>query len=252
MRAFVAVVLAFCTLSCLAEPAKPRLALVYSGFGDNRHRDDYDSRLPTLGWDVTKVKNTDLAAFVPKLDDYDIVLGSALFNYGDPQDLAQYKDAWLKFVRRGGALILTDCNYGSHVDWLGAVFGPDCNVSTGNCTATGTAVTIVQKDHPLFTTPHVFSSLGGMWAHMTTGPGWQMLAKCAEGGASWALHEEGRGFVLITSHWPYEPAQLENMWAYTQFQRAGLAVSLPDLTRCHLGDNRLTAKLQNSQRAPNR
>ena len=244
MRPLIAVALALCTLSCLGEPAKPRLALVYSGFGDNRHRDDYDDRLPQLGWTVTKVKNTDLAAFTAKLDDYDVVLGSALFNYGDPQDLAQYKDAWLKFVRRGGALILTDCNYPTHVHWLEAVFGPDCTVSTQTCATTSTPVTMVQPDHPVFTTPHVISGLGAMWAHMTVGSGWQVLAKCAEGGASWALHEEGRGFVLVTSHWRYEVPQLENLWAYAQFHRAGLLVNLPDLSRCRIGDNRLTAKLQ--------
>jgi hypothetical protein len=245
MHRFLALLLAIlAATACFAESAKPRVALLYSGFGDNRHRDDYDDRIPQLGWQMTKFQNTKIADLIAHLDDFDIVLGSALFNYGDPQDFGKYRDDWLKFVRRGGAIVLTDCNYPAHVDWLKA-FGDEWFASVANCKSTSTAVSIVRRDHPLLTTPHVIPGIGAAWAQMTLGPAWQVLAKTAEGGVSWGLREEGRGFILLTTNWRYDPPLLQNLWTYTQFHRAGLKVALSDLAACHVGSNHLVTRLEN-------
>ena len=92
----------------------PRVALVYSDFGDFRHRDDYDARMKELGWRMDKYENTQFAEFADKLASYDILLGSALFNYSNVQDLAAHKEALLQFMHRGGAIVSTDTNYAQH------------------------------------------------------------------------------------------------------------------------------------------
>ncbi|MBM3499611.1 MAG: hypothetical protein FJX74_13200 [Armatimonadetes bacterium] len=109
------------TATCGAQQEAPRVALLFSDHGSFRHRDDYDGRLADLGWPLTKFENTPFAELVGRLSEFDVLLGGALFNYSNPQDLSAHAEPLLRFVREGGAAVLTDCNYPSMVTWLGGV-----------------------------------------------------------------------------------------------------------------------------------
>ena len=225
-----------------AEP--PRIALIYSDYGDFRHRDDYDARLADMGWPITKFENTQFPDVVGQLDSFDMMLGSALFNYSHVQDFSAQKGELLGFVRGGGAIILTDCNYPAHLNWL-AGMGEGWGVTCRNTTANSTPMGSLEADHPIFTAPNRIASLGDCWAHMEVGEGWTALARSEEGGVTAAIREEGRGYLLLTSKWPHNEAMLENLWTHLQLRRGGILASLPELSAIRLGENALTSRLSN-------
>jgi hypothetical protein len=229
----------------------PRVALVYSDFGNFRHRDDYDARLAGMGWPLTKFENTHFGELVAQLDDFDIVLGSALFNYSNVQDFAAHKDELLQFVRAGGAVVLTDCNYLPMVEWLGAL-GDGWSVSVANTQVNPCPPAWMKSDHVLFTTPNRIESLGGTWAQMQVGDAWTVLARSEEGGVTAAFRREGRGFFYITSRWPLDERMLANLWTCLQLSRAGVEMTLPDLSTFHLGRNEFTVRLRNLTEEPRR
>ena len=238
-----------CLPPVAAEPSGPRIALLYSDHGDFRHRDDYDGRLADLGWPLTKFENKDFGELAARLREFDLLLGSALFNYSNVQDFAVGKDPLLTFVREGGAVVLTDCNYPSMVGWLGAL-GDGWEVSVANTKAAVSPPGWLEAEHPLFTTPNRIASLGGSWAHMQVGPAWAVLARSEEGGATAVFRREGRGFLYLTSRWPLDGPLLQNLWTCLQLSRAGLEASLPDLSALHLGDSAFTARVRNLTEGP--
>ena len=66
----------------LADAAEPvRVALVHGSYGNFRHRDDYDGVMKDLGWKLDKFENKDFGKLVGQLEHYDLILGTALFNY---------------------------------------------------------------------------------------------------------------------------------------------------------------------------
>ncbi|MGQ9732820.1 MAG: hypothetical protein ACUVX8_16300, partial [Candidatus Zipacnadales bacterium] len=222
----------------------PRVALIYSDYGEFRHRDDYDALLNDMGWPLTKFENTELAHLVARLDEFDIVLGSALFNYSNTQDFAAYRDALFAFIGRGGAIILTDCNYSQHVNWL-AEMGENWRIAITPVETNPTPMGWIDAQHPLFTTPNLITEIGATWTQMQIGDTWTALARSQEGGITAAFRRDGLGFIYITSCWPLAEHLLENLWTYLQLTRAGIEVTLPDLRTLKLGRNRLEAHLTN-------
>ena len=75
----------------LAISPPARVALIYSDYGNYRHRDDYDGRVPPLGWSLAKFENTEFAELAGRLREFDIVIGSALYNYSNEQDFSKFK-----------------------------------------------------------------------------------------------------------------------------------------------------------------
>ena len=222
----------------------PRIALVYSDYGDFRHRDDYDAKMKSLGWPMAKYENRDFAGVVEKLGEYDIILGSALYNYSNVQDFSIHKQALLAFMERGGAIVWTDANYTQHVNWL-AKLGPEWAVKVERCKRNGTPMKWLDVGHPVFNAPNVIRTVGGTWSHMIPGDGWEVLAKCEDDRATGLFRRHGRGFMLLTSYWGYSPQMLENLWGTLQVYRAGVALTMPDLAGFALGDNEAETTVQN-------
>lgn len=132
-----------------------RVALVHGSFGNFRHRDDYDGVMKTLGWKLDKFENKDFARLAGQLDNYDLVLGTALYNYAENvQDFSVYREALLAFMRRGGAIIWTDTNYPTHVNWL-AKWGADWAVSLRPPESGAKPNTFLEAAHPIFSAGRV-------------------------------------------------------------------------------------------------
>lgn len=226
----------------LARAAEPvRVALVHGSFGNYRHRDDYDAVTKALGWKLDKFENKDFGKLVGQLDNYDIVLGTALFNYSlNVQDFSVYREQLLAFMRRGGAIVLTDANYPDHLNWL-AKWGPDWAVSVAPCKSTTTPNKWLDARHPIFSGDTPVRELSASWSHLepTTekGAGWQTLSTCADGDATSLFRTEGRGFMMLSGFWAYDAAQLRNLWATLQYARGGIMPTLPDLTNLKPYDN---------------
>jgi hypothetical protein len=244
MKAFLSPLALLLGATCAAQDGPARVALLYSDYGDFRHRDDYNARLAEMKWPLTKFENTRFAELVAQLDHFDIVLGSALFNYSNVQDFAAQREVLLTFVRNGGAIVLTDCNYAPMVTWLGAL-GDGWEVSVANTKAESSPMAWMDGDHVLYTTPNRIASLGGTWAQMQVGSAWTVLGKSEESGVTAAFRREGKGFLYITSRWPLDERMLTNLWTCLQLSREGLEATLPDLSAFHLGENRLSFRVRN-------
>lgn len=239
---------AFCAASAPAWGAEvigvPRVALIYSDFGDFRHRDDYDAVFKSLGWSLEKVENRDFGRLAERLGEYDILLGSALFNYSNVQDFAQYREALFRFMERGGAVVWTDTNYAPMVDWLERL-GPDWSVKLAACKTTSTPMKSLDVTHPIFSLSQPIRALSPTWMHMLPASGWQVISTCEDGEATGLFRYHGRGFMMCTSYWGYSSAQLRNIWETLRCSRHGLGLTVPDVTGFDLGENRAAAGVRN-------
>jgi hypothetical protein len=127
--------------------------------------------LQQLGWTADKVPCTELERLAGNIDAYDIILAGALFRYQSGADFAGRREMWLRFLRRGGTLVLTDCNYPEHLDWL-AGLGPGFAVSLGKAGTDQTPATWVDEQHPLLNTPNHLVKWGDFWASMKVPEGY--------------------------------------------------------------------------------
>lgn len=206
-----------------AASSTPRVALVYSDFGNYRHRDDYDTTFEHLRWRVEEFENTEFEELARSLESFDLVLCGALYNYGNPQDLARFAPSLRAFLRRGGGLIITDANYGPHVDWLASV-RPDLAAAAVGCQAQAGDVSLSAPCHPLLSYPHTWRPRP-MWSHLDLGPGWRVLAADADGGAVLAVAGEGLGAIWLSSNWALPGDCLENAWEWLRMRRSGVEVT---------------------------
>ena len=244
-----AVALLLC-LTSLAPPtiAPPRVALLHSGYGEFRHRDDYDAKLRGLGWPAEKVQNTAFAAFTPRLAEFDLLLGTALYNYGDPQDLLARRAEVVRWLEQGGAMVLTDANYTDHVRWLGAL-GAGYEADIAPCAKGGQAVELPEPGHTLLNWPYPIKP-AATWAHLKLGSQWRQLARCADGSTVLAVASVGRGFILLSSAWPLTDHALSNIWEYLRLRRAGVdGLTVTGLDQIGPGDCRAVVTPTTTDRA---
>ncbi len=246
---FLVSILAAISVTAVGQPQPPNVALIYSDYGNFRHRDDYDARFRELKWPLTKLENKDIAQWIGRLGEYDLVLGSALFNYSNVQDFGQYRDQWLKFMADGGGLVLTDCSYLPHVNWLKAL-GEGWEMDCERCGKVGTPMKWIEAAHPLFNVPHHIARVKDTWSHLLPGDGYDVLTKCEDDHATTALRSHGKGFLLATNYWAYGPELCENIWAFLQAHRGGLVPALADISGCHLGENEVRLGLWNVTERP--
>lgn len=231
---------------CNAEP--PRVALLYSDHGDFRHRDDYDASMKRLGWPMTKFENREMQTLVSRLGEFDIVLGSALFNYTNPQPLGQFGPQLLDFVAKGGALVLTDVNYPQHVTWLREL-GEDWAVSLVPQDGKTFASTWQDTGHALYNLPKR-TTLGGTWMGLKPGPAWGVLGTGKDGAATALYRAHGKGFLYLSSHWPHHEDMLGNLWQGLQLHRQGAVPHFPAERELVLGRNDLVFSLRNTANTP--
>ncbi|MBP8951192.1 MAG: hypothetical protein KBI47_02300 [Armatimonadetes bacterium] len=222
----------------------PRVALIYSDYGDFRHRDDYDGRMADLAWPMDKYENRDFGKLMERLGEYDIILGSALFNYSNIQDFAQYRDQLLAFMARGGAMVWTDANYEQHVNWLKGL-GKDWAVTSQNPGKVGIPAGYWDAAHPVFSIPNRIPAQGGTWSYMEAGDAWQVISKDEEDRATGLFRTHGRGYMMLTCYWSYSRQQLENLWGALRCHRAGLLPTLSDFSTFGPGDNEARASVRN-------
>ncbi len=223
----------------------PRVALLHGSWDNFRHRDDYDRRLAELRWPMDKVVNREFGALVPRLDQYDLILGTALFNYEDNvQDFSAWGPELLAWLAGGGALVLTDLNYPAHLGWL-AGLGPDWAVSHAPCAPEHGATPWFERHHALFAAAHAVEGLPNTWTHLQAGPAWQVLARCGDDQPRVLFRTVGRGFVALFSYQPLDTAQLQNLWTTLQYTRAGALPTFDDLGALHLGANQLEQEWRN-------
>ena len=157
-------------LCAAGEPVKPRVALIYSDYGNYRHADDYDGAMRRLGWTMDGYENTDLDTLLGRISDYDIVIGSALFNYSNVQDFGSHAAEWLRAAEGGVALIFTDINYPSHVNWFGSL-GPGLGVSLHPHDGAHAPMSWLDRGHPLFNIPHRLRNTGATCSTPASGTG---------------------------------------------------------------------------------
>ena len=112
-----------------------RAAVVYSDWSKNSFATEYDKHLKALGWEFDKYQNTRLPELTEKLGAYQFVIAASVANYTQTVKMGPYAAAWRKWLAEGGALIITDANYGSVLGtWVGA-FGPEFACSCALCSA---------------------------------------------------------------------------------------------------------------------
>jgi hypothetical protein len=226
--------------------ASPKVAVVYSAWGNFAFREEFDGHLEALGWPFEKFENKDIAGLMDRLDEFDLVVSAGVGNYENPQDMAPYQNRWLEFLNRGGALLITDASYGSVLDlWVNRL-GPDFALTSAGCAPHtkargGSRQITCDEGHPLLHTPHelppLFQARENIWAHLDSwGEEWKNLVTCADGKSLYLVREVGRGCVVVTSeysmrgevHRPVAGGLLDNLWTYLQGLRSGVVVTAFD------------------------
>ncbi|MBI3923499.1 MAG: hypothetical protein HY318_18920 [Armatimonadetes bacterium] len=157
--------------------AAPKVAVMYSAWSNDAFKDEFDLHLQSLGWAFEKFENRDIAKLTMRLDEFDIVVSTGVGNYENPQDMSAYKDAWLKFLNRGGGLLITDASYGSVLDlWMNRLGSDYALTSTGCAPYTkkngGSGEIVCDDQNPLIHVPRdlppLFRAKNGLWAHLET------------------------------------------------------------------------------------
>jgi hypothetical protein len=98
--------------------------------GDKRTVDEYDDILKQLGWKFDKYMNTELKdVLAGRHGHYDLILGTSLWNFGDPQNMDALVPLIRNFFNHGGVMILTDSSYPSMINWFGTL-DPELGVET--------------------------------------------------------------------------------------------------------------------------
>lgn len=247
---------AVASAAAAAEPATappviaaPRVAVLHGTYDHQRHHQEHDAILRQLGWPASKYALTDVDRLVAALDQFDLVLGNPLFNYGpDTRDFGVHAAAWRRFLERGGAILLTDCNYPGCVNWLESI-DPSCRATTAPCGADRPAR---ESDpcHPLHCLPNPVVG-GSSWQHLRLaedGP-WEVVTRCGDGQATTAVRALGAGLLLITSGWPLRATELENAWTNLRLRRLGLSATRFARAPLGIGDGDVTLGLRGGRDA---
>lgn len=226
-------------LCAVAQPAhaqpQPRRVAVISSAGVNndfRSFNEYDATLSYLRWAFDKFRNTDLASLFERADQYDLVLTTSLWNYGDAQDMVALISRWKEYLSHGGVVILTDMAYGPMCDWLG-VWDPGLAIEYGDAVRDlggAQAALDVAQPSPFLSTPNSLKTLN-YWAHFRSfGERYKVWARTKAGTAVGLVAQVERGVVIVTTAWALSPEALRNIYANACAVRSGFlaTVSAPD------------------------
>lgn len=216
----------------------PRAAVVYSDWAKSTFSSEYDKHLKALGWAFDKFQNTRLPELTEKLGAYQFIIAASVANYTQTVTMGPYADAWRKWLEGGGALIITDANYGSVLGtWVGA-FGPEFACGCASCSAhtkpsDETRALTVHPD-PLADCPKPLSRIicdnYHQWTHLTKlDAAWRKPVTCADGAPILAYRRWGKGLVVLTSaaslkNNPIARALLENVAAHRKLREKGVEI----------------------------
>ncbi|MDW8105484.1 MAG: hypothetical protein RMK92_10775, partial [Armatimonadota bacterium] len=207
---------------------RPRRVAVLSSSGvDNDFRSwgEYDSVLVSMGWEYDKFRNTELPRLFERARQYDLVLTTSLWNYGDPQDMRQYIPDWKRYLQEGGIVVLTDMAYPPMCDWLRdwdeglAIRYADASRDLGE-----KARLDLSHPSPFLSIPHSIGALN-YWAHFPQwGRRYQVWARTQGGTALGLVAGEGKGALIVTTFWALGREMLENVHLNARSLHTGLYV----------------------------
>jgi hypothetical protein len=227
------------------RPEQPvKAAFMYSAYnkGSKAFMNEYDSIFAALGWQVVKFENTQAETLSNRLQEFDIVVGSSVSNYENPQDFTPHSQQWLTFLENGGVVICTDASYQQLLrQWIGAI-SPELMLSSSTCAAHSRpsdetrSVTVADGD-PLLSWPNdlrPFLHNKYNWAHLTgIQEPWKTPVRCYDQEALLAYRPVGDGLLVVTSYFrmsdrsaqPLGRGLLENAVAYARCRRHGVELA---------------------------
>ncbi len=220
-------VLCLVTVTAATGQIKPQRVAVISSSGVNndfRSFNEYDGHLRHLGWGFDKFRNTELVKFFERSSDYDLVLTTSLWNYGDPQDMRPFIPHWQKYLSEGGIVVLTDMAYPSMCEWLSA-WDAQLSIDYGDASQDlGIEKSVLDVSIPsrFLTTPHFVGALN-YWAHFRRwGDRYKVWAKTKGGTAIGLVAVVGRGVLIVTTAWAFSPEMLQNLYANAVALKGGV------------------------------
>lgn len=207
---------------------KPRRVALISSSGVNndfRSWKEYDGQLQELGWQYDKFLNTELDKFFSRASDYDLVLTTSLWNYGDPEDMRTYIPQWEKYMRNGGVLVLTDMAYPPMCDWLSSL-DPELYIHYGDASRDLGINSQLDLSSPssFLRLPNAINAFP-YWAHF---PRWGKkysvwaMTKGRTALGLFALVEGG--ILIVTTGFGFSSKMLENLYQNAVNLKSGLDI----------------------------
>jgi hypothetical protein len=232
-----------------------RVALISSSGVNNDFRSwgEYDGQLQALGWTFDRFRNTELEKFFERAQEYDLVLTTSLWNYGDPQDMRRYVTQWQRFLEQGGILVLTDMAYAPMCDWLSDL-REDLSVSYSDAArelGDERALLDTSQLSSFLSRPNRFGALN-YWAHFPKwGKGYSVWARTKAGTAIGLLASVGRGILIVTTAWAFSAEMLVNLYANARIAQSGVWVDFVDLpSEVTPGTHTVRVRIENMRQQP--
>jgi len=232
-----------------------RVALISSSGVNNDFRSwgEYDGQLQALGWTFDKFRNTELEKFFERATEYDFVLTTSLWNYGDPQDMRRYVPQWQRFLEQGGILVLTDMAYAPMCDWLSDL-REDLSVSYSDAArelGDERALLDTSQLSSFLSRPNRFGALN-YWAHFPKwGKGYSVWARTKAGTAIGLVASVGQGVLIVTTAWAFSAEMLVNLYANARIAQSGVWVDFVDLpSEVTPGTHTVRVRIENMRQQP--
>ena len=246
-----------------------KVAVLHGTFENKRHSDEFDSALRTLGIPSDKYGCTtnEMNTFIAKISDYDMVFFTPLFNFTkdgknetiDMSIMKGYAPKFKEYIKKGGAVIITDGNYANVVDWLtyvdpglGLIIIPDGLLAEGE-----------PKPDSSLLFPNDLKKTNKFsmyWSHylLPKNSKWDVLvSKYKEGEelegerACLVVWRYEKGYVFVTNGRPQNAAPIENWRANLEFQRLGIDVTqYSESAKISVGQNIAEVSLKNHSKTP--
>ncbi|MBQ7257235.1 MAG: hypothetical protein IJS60_06025 [Abditibacteriota bacterium] len=191
----------YCIILCLILLTSilnaDKAALIYSSFTDYQGKNIYDKTLKEANIDIDYYENIEIDKLCANINNYDIVIGSIIYNYSNTVDFSLYGKAFYDYVYNGGALILTDMHYTQLTDWVPKVFGLDYMA--------GDHKPDLDRTNTIFTSPHHPLIRDVVFIHETWGesikvsPEYSILSVNVNGKPDIVYKEIGKGLLFVSN-----------------------------------------------------
>jgi hypothetical protein len=195
--------------------------------GDCQSVNDYDSTLEKLGWKFDKFMNTEMKkVFADNQKSYDLVLGTSLWNYGNPQDLAPLVPDIRAYLESGGVMILTDMNYDSMTLWT-KILDPELAIEYQLLRNLGLQSAIdFNQTSPILKFPYEITSGLNGWAYFSKwGSNFTPIIQLRKAGTAVMLSARvGRGILIVTTCGHLDEEILQNAYSMACGMKKGIEI----------------------------
>ncbi|MBC7328129.1 hypothetical protein H5T87_08450 [bacterium] len=204
-----------------------RVAVISSSGVNNDYRSwgEYDGTLQGMGWVYDKFRNTEIEKFFKRMEDYDLVLTTSLWNYGDPVDMKKYIPLWREYFAKGGIVILTDMAYPPMCDWLSS-FDPELFIQYGDANREIGELASLDLSHTssFLLNPNKIGAFN-YWAHFPHWGGKYRVWARTKGGTAIGLYAfVEKGILIVTTGWAFSAPMLENLYVNALMLKSGIDV----------------------------